>query len=263
VVKDVLEAVACLLDKKAETTWESLKALISATSFPERIQRLDIEQNVSKEQFRKLRQKLQHQDFDEELIKTVCVPVVPLAIWCRSIGVYLSKTKFQGGPEIRHVAAAGGTSARRSTSQPEVYGRSRSEEDYEMVFEPDITTFDDDELQCVENFSISRKDVGIITFDGVTDCRDLDFESIVRLEIGEVLVYPDGASKPPVGTGLNKPATVTMYQCWPPNGSKLLADPKSQERYKKKIKQMTEEKHARFIDYDCTTGVWTFSVDHF
>eukprot|EP00420_Gonyaulax_spinifera_P022523 CAMPEP_0197908766 /NCGR_PEP_ID=MMETSP1439-20131203/67448_1 /TAXON_ID=66791 /ORGANISM="Gonyaulax spinifera, Strain CCMP409" /LENGTH=51 /DNA_ID=CAMNT_0043530285 /DNA_START=8 /DNA_END=159 /DNA_ORIENTATION=+ len=51
-----------------------------------------------------------------------------------------------------------------------------------------------------------------------------------------------------------------MYQCFPPNGSKLLQDPKSQERYKKKIKQMTEEKQAMFIDYDCATGVWEFSV---
>ena len=37
-------------------------------------------------------------------------------------------------------------------------------------------------------------------------------------------------------------------------------DPKSQERYKRKIKLMTEEKHARFIDYDCNTGVWKFAA---
>jgi len=78
-----------------------------------------------------------------------------------------------------------------------------------------------------------------------------------------VLVYPDKEHKPPVGVGLNKAATVTMYQCWPPNGNRLLADPKSAEKYKRKIKQMTEEKTARFIDYDCGTGVWKFSVDQF
>jgi hypothetical protein len=54
-----------------------------------------------------------------------------------------------------------------------------------------------------------------------------------------------------------------MYQCWPPNGGRLLQDPASQERYKAKIQKMTEEKLAKFLDYDCNTGVWKFSVEHF
>merc|ERR1719498_428831 len=132
-----------------------------------------------------------------------------------------------------------------------------------MIFEPDLETLSPAELVNVENLTISRPEVGKITFHGSTDCTDLDFERIVRLEIGEVLVYPDATMKPLVGVGLNKAATVTMFQCWPPNGSKLLQDQKSQDRYKKKIKQMTEEKHARFLDYDCNTGIWKFSVEHF
>eukprot|EP00913_Durusdinium_trenchii_P020351 g19118.t1 len=45
-----------------------------------------------------------------------------------------------------------------------------------------------------------------------------------------------------------------MYQCWPPNGSVLAQDSVQQEEYKRRIKVMTEEKKARFIDYDCNTG---------
>jgi len=132
-----------------------------------------------------------------------------------------------------------------------------------MIFDPDLETLSPNELTCVKDLTISRPDVGEITFHGETDVTNLDFERIVRLEIGEVLVYPDPNLKPAEGVGLNKAATVTMYQCWPPNGSKLLEDPASQDKYKKKIKQMTEEKQARFIDYDCSTGVWKFSVEHF
>merc|ERR1719265_2583138 len=112
-----------------------------------------------------------------------------------------------------------------------------------MVFVPDIEQLDADQLRTVPDLTISRPSVGQITFHGETDCTGLDFERIVRLEVGEVLVYPDASTKPPVGVGLNRAATVTMYQCWPPHGSQLLDDSKSQERYRRKIKHMTEEKH--------------------
>lgn len=257
VVKDVLEAVALLLGQP-ENKWDKLKRLFMSESFPSKLQRLNFQQQVNKEQFRKLKEKLDNPNFDEELIKTICVPVVPLAVWCRAIGVYLSKTKFYGGADIRPVAAAGASSP-SAHRQPVAVTPGEAY----MVFDPDIESMDAEELTRVRELTISRPNVGTITFHGDTDCTGVEFDRIVRLEIGEVLVYPEHTMKPPVGTGLNKPATVTMYQCWPPSGSKLLQDPKSQERYKKKIKHMTEEKRAKFIDYDCATGIWKFAVEHF
>jgi len=259
VVKDVLETAALLIGQH-ETRWDRLKRLVISPAFVDKIQKLNFQQSVSREQFRKLREKLQNTEFDEELIKTVSVPVVPLAIWCRAIGVHLSKTKFRGGAEIRPVAAAGAVTPaphRAPEQRPAITPGAN------MIFEPDIEHMSAEEITKVFELTISRPSVGKITFHGNTDCTGLDFERIVRLEIGEVLVYPDASLKPQVGMGLNKPATVTMFQCWPPNGSNLLQDSRSQERYKKKIKQMTEDKHAKFIDYDCNTGVWKFSVDHF
>ncbi|OLQ04409.1 SUMO-activating enzyme subunit 2-A [Symbiodinium microadriaticum] len=93
-----------------------------------------------------------------------------------------------------------------------------------------------------------RSEVGTITFEGETDVTGLDFETIVRLEVGEVLVYPQPRTKPEIGVGLNK---VTMYQCWPPNGSLLAQDTEQQEEYKRRIKLMTEEKKARPFSYKC------------
>jgi hypothetical protein len=270
IVKDVVEAVALLLGQP-ETRWDKLKKLIASPTFLEKVQRLSVQQafqqSVTRETFRKLRDRLQQHDFDEEQIKQVCVPVVPLAIMCRAIGVYLSKTKFRGGPEIRPVAGAGAANAPPAPSpQPAAQAaEQRAPTPLEMlVFDPDIRTMTREELRCVNDLTISRPDVGTVCFHGATDCTDLDFEHIIRLDIGEVLVYPDRYSnKPPEGVGLNKAATVTMYQCWPPNGSHQLQDPRSQERYRKKIKAMTEEKQAKFLDYDCQTGIWKFSVQHF
>merc|ERR1719254_301496 len=95
-----------------------------------------------------------------------------------------------------------------------------------MIFEPDLTLLSAEELRHVNNLSISRANVGKVTFHGETDCTDLDFERIVQLEVGEVLVYPESSGKPEPGVGLNKPATVTMYQCFPPNGAHALKDAK-------------------------------------
>jgi len=254
-VKDVLEAVALLLGQP-ETRWDKLKRLIASPSFLERVQKLSLHESVSRERFKKLRERLQRDDFDEEVVKTVCVPVVPLAMWCRAIGVFLSKTKFRGGPEIRPIAAAA------TPSPPERTARRRTSNDH-MVFDPEIRFMDAEELSRVSELTICRPGVGKISFHGITDCSALDVERCVRLELGEVLVYPDASMKPPVGTGLNKAATITLYQCWPPDGSSVPQDGKSQERYRQKIKQMTEDKHATFLDYDCITGVWQFKVDHF
>merc|ERR1712087_181488 len=119
-----------------------------------------------------LREKLRNPEFDEEYIKTVCVPVVPLAMWCRSIGVYLSRTKFKGGPQIRPLAAVGATSGVgefQDSRLPPV----------DMIFEPDLGRLSPEELRRVPNLTISRPDVGRIMFHGETDCTDIAFEHIV------------------------------------------------------------------------------------
>uniref|UniRef100_A0A0G4GH69 Peptidase S59 domain-containing protein n=1 Tax=Chromera velia CCMP2878 TaxID=1169474 RepID=A0A0G4GH69_9ALVE len=96
------------------------------------------------------------------------------------------------------------------------------------------------------------------------DCRGFDPRDVVRLEVGEVLVYPDAASKPPVGQGLNRSAEITLFQCWPPS-AEIMSDTKALKKYKKKIQTMTEKKKgvAEFMDYNPVKGVWKFRVHHF
>lgn len=256
VVKHVLEAVSLLLGQH-ETRWDKLKQLISKPAFYEKLQRLDFQRTITSEQFRKVRDKLANPQFDEEHLKTVCVPVVPLAMWCRAIGVFLSKTKYRrSGPEIRPLAGAGTTTPQQPRSR-------QASSQAAMQVSPDLSSLSPEELRRVQDLTISCQDVGTITFHGETDCTGLDIESVVRLQIGEVLVYPKAHTKPEIGVGLNKAATVTMFQCWPPAGSRDLEDPAGQEEYRMRIKAMTEEKKAKFIDYDCNTGVWKFAVDHF
>lgn len=132
---------------------------------------------------------------------------------------------------------------------------------------PDIYMLPASELRHVHNLTIRKAGVGEVTFQGEIDLmhehRVLEeLPTIIRLEPGEVVLYPDPGMKPPEGEGLNRPATITLFQCMPPNNG-AFPDPESKSRYRDRIARMTEQKGARFVDYDCDNGIWRFRVDHF
>lgn len=132
-----------------------------------------------------------------------------------------------------------------------------------LTVTPDLRQMTEDELASVENLTVSRDGVGCVTFQGKTDCRELmnSLADIVVLMPGEVIIYPNQDAKPPVGTGLNKPATVVLYGCHPKTQG--FKDAKAREKYRLRVQVMTEEKGAEFVDYDCDGGVWQFRVNHF
>ena len=77
-----------------------------------------------------------------------------------------------------------------------------------------------------------------------------DLFDIVRITRGEVAVYDGRASatKPPRGSGLNRPATVTLLGVFPEAIERL-------EEYAKD--------GSTFVSYDPAAGAWTFRVRHF
>lgn len=136
--------------------------------------------------------------------------------------------------------------------------------DMEVV--PDVYAMSAAELRCVRDLTIRKPNVGEVTFPGeldlVHDRRVLEeLPGIVRLERGEVLLYPDPGTKPLEGEGLNRPAIITLLGCTPPDCS--LKDDESKVRYRQRIANMTEVKGATFVDYDCDRGIWRFKVSHF
>jgi len=236
-VQSIFDATAILI---GADKWQR-KMLVG--NFCDRLRNVNID-DVSLAQFRQVRKLLVLPDFDEEVIRGVCPPAVPLAVWCRAIGACLAKTRFGDG--IEQMPDAEGHAAGDASGAG-------------LVIEPALSKLSLKDLQHVTELTVSRPDVGSITFHGETDCSAIDLAKLVHLDVGEVLVYPNGF-KPPVGQGLNKLSTVTMYQCWPTHSN---MDPGAQERYRRKIQQMTEEKRAKFVDYNCSTGVWKFQVEHF
>jgi len=235
---------------------------------------------ISIGQFRRAQKFFLDPNFNEAKLRSVCLNAVPFASWCRGIMRCLAKTRFYGRAEVQVVLAAAAsletdtgeaiTAEEPRRPREEVRLDAKTQEASEEIAEngglviwPELGELSFRELREVRDLTVSRPEVGSITFHGLTDCTDLDIPSLVHLAVGEVLVYPVPGSKPKVGEGLNKEASVTLHQCWPPNGRGHLDDAKAQERYRWKIQQMTEDKKAKFIDYDCTTGVWKFQVEHF
>mmetsp|Transcript_83003 Transcript_83003/g.209376 ORF Transcript_83003/g.209376 Transcript_83003/m.209376 type:complete len:301 (-) Transcript_83003:105-1007(-) len=136
----------------------------------------------------------------------------------------------------------------------------------DLEISPDVYSMSPADLRRVRDLTVRKANVGEVTFPGELDLvreRHVleELPVIVRLEPGEVLLYPDPGTKPREGEGLNRPATITLFQCKPPAGS--LTDADSKARYRERIAKMTEVKGATFVDYDCDRGIWRFRVSHF
>eukprot|EP00930_Biecheleria_cincta_P045237 TRINITY_DN31184_c0_g1_i1.p1 TRINITY_DN31184_c0_g1~~TRINITY_DN31184_c0_g1_i1.p1 ORF type:complete len:972 (+),score=113.30 TRINITY_DN31184_c0_g1_i1:157-3072(+) len=236
--------------------------------------------------------------FVDDDLHDKCPAAKPLASWCIALSGLLMRLRNQGStltslggrrtPEMgTSVAPEAGLLADRGVKQasstqiaPLVPQARNSELDKQqrgsqrmakeapdfggLLVDPPLWELDEEELSHVKDLLVGREDVGFVVFHGETDCRGFlqILPSILLVEHGEIVVYPDSTQKPPIGKGLNKPASVVLYGCMPKPRTKL-TDSRAQERYKQRVAEMTEEKGAIFEDYDCNTGTWKFRVNHF
>lgn len=80
----------------------------------------------------------------------------------------------------------------------------------------------------------------------------------------ELAVYPDDwEDKPPQGQGLNRPARITLLNCYPRDKATKqfitdLNDPRH-ARFLKRVKNIPETEFVSYTD----DGAWTFEVKHF
>lgn len=124
-----------------------------------------------------------------------------------------------------------------------------------------------EDLSNVENFIIGRKGYGQIAFNFPVDLSSIAenarsegpsiaeslFGNIVQILEKHVIVYENSEEKPPVGFGLNIPATITLEKMKPKDGTSTTAY----------IKLLKRQLGMEFVNYDPITYVWTFKVKHF
>ncbi|KAK1776788.1 nuclear protein 96-domain-containing protein [Copromyces sp. CBS 386.78] len=116
--------------------------------------------------------------------------------------------------------------------------------------------------QSVVDFTVGRENVGSVRFKVPVDLSNVDvenlYDNIVLLVPRSCTVYPNAATKPPVGKGLNVPALISLEHSYPRGG--LRVGGRRLEKHIEKLKTITD---TTFESYDIPTGVWSFSVEHF
>lgn len=247
-VCQVLEPVAVLLDVPHKP-WARMRKLLDGTLLS-RLNSFDPDL-VTPAHAERVKSLLRAPAFSDGSLHEKCPAAVGLSHWCRAVVQSLSVVSL---PASRKKLPATDAPPAALANRPDLSG---------LTVEPDLWAMSEAELARVKGLQFSRDGVGSVYFHGEVDVRDVlhNLVEIVLLHPGEVVVYPNPSTKPPVGVGLNKAADITLFGCMPKTHN--FRDSKAKERYKRRVKQMTEDKGAEFVDYDCMHGIWKFRVNHF
>ena len=125
------------------------------------------------------------------------------------------------------------------------------------------------DVRAIPNFVVGRKGYGQVRFSHPVDLSQVrsipDIPgTIVVFDSKICTVYPDEAIKPPVGRGLNVPATITLEKCWPLSKEtrRPIIDVEN-PRFIAHVERLKRQPETDFIDYIADTGSWIFKVKHF
>ena len=94
--------------------------------------------------------------------------------------------------------------------------------------------------------------------------RRCNLDSVVSIETKTVAVYDNeaaDATKPVVGSKLNRPAVITIHNIFPKAGG-MNASMEVKAKYAKKIANVTKDMDADLLSYNASDGIWRFRVQH-
>lgn len=119
----------------------------------------------------------------------------------------------------------------------------------------------------VPHLTVGRHNYGSVHYDAEIDVSGMDLDSLVHFLNKEVIVYPEESEKPPLGSGLNRRAVVTLDRVWPRDKSEKrpITDPDRLLKmdYENKLRRVCDKHNTKFIEYRPQTGSWVFRVEHF
>ncbi|KAI9253169.1 nucleoporin autopeptidase-domain-containing protein [Sporodiniella umbellata] len=123
-------------------------------------------------------------------------------------------------------------------------------------------------LKVVHNFTVGRKGFGEIRFEKSVDLSEVDLDdllgTLILIEDKKVVVYPDESSKKSAGVELNVPALIKIENCFPrdKNTGAAIKDPEH-PRFLLFVDKLRQRPNINFVDYDYSTGTWSFKTERF
>jgi hypothetical protein len=111
-----------------------------------------------------------------------------------------------------------------------------------------------EQLASVQNFTVGHRDFGQVTFEGRTNVNGLNLDDILVFEQGSLELYPTGTPQPPVGSELNKPASVVLYWCFPKASHNCCPDTAAR-KYEQQLRKIPG---IQFRSYEKSKGEWKF-----
>ncbi|KAL8856338.1 MAG: hypothetical protein Q9178_007029 [Gyalolechia marmorata] len=125
-----------------------------------------------------------------------------------------------------------------------------------------------EQKKSVPDVCIGRENCGFVTFDRPVNLNEVPmdhiFGEIAQITHRSLTIYPDAATKPAVGKGLNVPSTIHLANSWPrAKDRRTPLYEKSGVRFNKHIDRLRKVRETEFVSYNADTGTWVFKVKHF
>lgn len=132
----------------------------------------------------------------------------------------------------------------------------------------EISKMSREQQKSVSGFTVGREHCGNVTFDRPVDLTTVNLDDlygkVIIIKTRSITVYPDPATKPARGSGLNVPSTLRIENSWPRNRERRNASQAViAAAFKKHEVRLGNVDNTGFKSYDAPTGTWVFTVEHF
>jgi hypothetical protein len=117
-----------------------------------------------------------------------------------------------------------------------------------------LNKLNEEKLAEIKGFSL-KNEFGIIRFEGPVNLNEVDLVNDVLIEKGKISAY-SGKELPKTGTGINVPAVVSLFDCFP-NKPIPVSD------FVDVLTELCRIFESKFLSWDKKTGKWVFRIRSF
>ncbi|KAI9020650.1 nucleoporin autopeptidase-domain-containing protein [Phycomyces nitens] len=183
---------------------------------------------------------------------------------------YLAESELKEAKEAAHKPAVTSTPIITTPAEPASPALSTAATIQGYYCSPNLEalqTMSEDDLKHVENFVVGRRGYGEVKFDVPVDLSKTDLHNImgniVIISKKKLILYSNTPT-PPIGKELNVPATCKIQEVYATDKDtgNPIKDP-NHPKTKSFVAKLQKQPRTTFVNYDLSSGTWTFKVENF